>query len=291
MKYFIYLSLLLGLLTGSCTGEKVTQAQKELERLRKENGELKEQASGADSVLLNALSALEDIQSNVDLIRKKENKIRITSEDPELAKQADKDQVIADIREIYDMMLKNRKRASWLSRRLSDSTQALGEMRGVIKRLVDRVAEQDLQIDALELEMLGLNEAYDSLMLAYDEKSAQAAEVAEELEGTVNELNEVFFIVGGSADLIEKGVLTKEGGFIGLGKTEKLRDDFDYSVFSKADKRALEQVRCAGKKVNIITSHSGSSYELTGDGEDRVLNIKNADLFWKASRYLVIVTD
>ena len=35
-------------------------------------------------------------------------------------------------------------------------------------------------------------------------------------------------------ELIEKGVLTKEGGFIGIGKTTKLKDNFNLKSFENA---------------------------------------------------------
>ena len=87
-------------------------------------------------------------------------------------------------------------------------------------------------------------------------------------------------------------MLTKEGGFLGIGKNEELKDDFNKDYFSKIDIREQKSFLLYAKKAELITTHPKSSYEFMGaDNKVDSLVIKDSEAFWNASKYLVILLE
>ena len=107
----------------------------------------------------------------------------------------------------------------------------------------------------------------------------------------VVEKNTVWYIVGTRKNLEEQKIVTKEGGFIGLGKTRKVNEDFDKSLFTMADQRDLMALPVFSKKARLLTIHPAASYQFLGEDNIDSLKILHPDDFWSASRYLVVMID
>ena len=117
-------------------------------------------------------------------------------------------------------------------------------------------------------------------------------ETVQESAVKTEKLNSAYYAFGTAKELIKNGVLTKEGGFIGMGKTEKMKADFNKTYFTKIDISATNSLVLSGKKAKVITTHPASSYKIQGtDGKAERIVITNPDDFWSASKYLVIVID
>ena len=86
--------------------------------------------------------------------------------------------------------------------------------------------------------------------------------------------------------------MTKEGGFLGLGKQEALKDGFNTEYFSIIDKTKTKSFLIYSKKAELVTNHPKGSYKFIGD-DKRIdsLVITDPDSFWKASKYMVVLVD
>jgi hypothetical protein len=104
-------------------------------------------------------------------------------------------------------------------------------------------------------------------------------------------MNSVYYAFGTSKELKEKNVITKEGGFIGMGKSTKLKDDFNKEYFTKVNASQTTSIDIRAKKAKIITSHPSSSYKLIGEKSVEKIEITNTEDFWSNSKYLVIITE
>jgi hypothetical protein len=95
--------------------------------------------------------------------------------------------------------------------------------------------------------------------------------------------------VGRSKDLEKAKLIDKHGGLLGMGKTAKLSDNLDNSMFTKIDYTQTTVIPVNSKNMKLVTSHPEDSY--TVDKTDKTVNsitITNPDRFWSASKYLVI---
>ncbi|HNV95212.1 MAG TPA: hypothetical protein PKG63_01960, partial [Bacteroidales bacterium] len=106
------------------------------------------------------------------------------------------------------------------------------------------------------------------------------------------ELNTAFYVIGSKKELMENKIITKEGGFVGIGKIEKLREDFNKDYFTKIDITSLNEISINASKAKIITSHPNGSYkiEMNGKKVDKI-TIIDKKTFWSVSKYLVIVIE
>ena len=73
------------------------------------------------------------------------------------------------------------------------------------------------------------------------------------------------------------------------GKEKKLADDFDVSQFTKIDIREVSEITIPGKKIEIVTSHPSDSFTIEKTEEIVSILINDQSVFWKNSKYLVVV--
>jgi hypothetical protein len=187
----------------------------------------------------------------------------------------------------------NKDRLAWmkskidhLSKDLKSSVLKIANLEKLIARMTKSLEEKDVEIGELKDKLVNLNISLDSLSIAYDIQEI-------EMEGQVASLNTAYYCYGTFKELKEKGVITKEGGFIGIGRTEKLTEDFNKSYFTKIDITETTSIDLYSDKAKLVTNHPSGSYALEGQEEDKVdkLVITEPGEFWGASKYLVIVVD
>ena len=177
----------------------------------------------------------------------------------------------------------NKKIASF-KKELKGAGFKIAEFEKMIARLTKSVEEKDVEINTLKDELVNLNISLDSLSVVY-------AEQTEVVEQQAEALHTAFYCYGTFKELKTQGVVTKEGGFIGIGRTKKLTDDFNKKYFTQIDITETTSIDLFSKKDKIITTHPSGSYKLEGvDKVDKLL-ITNLEEFWSASKYLVIIVE
>ena len=88
--------------------------------------------------------------------------------------------------------------------------------------------------------------------------------------------------------LTEKKIVTKEGGFIGLGRSKELTPEIDRKALTKVDITNLSVIPIMKHKVDILTTHPKNSYRLTGKNKADSLVITDQKEFWSLSKVLVV---
>jgi hypothetical protein len=103
-------------------------------------------------------------------------------------------------------------------------------------------------------------------------------------------MNKAFFALGTFKQLKAKGLLTKEGGFIGLGKTKTIAASFPDSSFKQIDITVLKSIPVNSKSARLISEHPANSYQFIRDKDKKIesLEITDPAQFWKISKYAVV---
>jgi myosin heavy subunit len=237
-----------------------------------------------DSSMQEFIRGFNEIQDNLDMIKEKEKIVTASSKDAETRKTK-QEQIVADIQTIYDVMNKNKQRLAAMKTKLKDSNKRNEELEKFIARLTTEIEEKDSQINNLKGELERLNIEMTNLITTYKEE-VQASDVKTE------KLNTAYYAFGTTKELIKNNVLTKEGGFIGLGKSQKMKEDFNKDYFTKIDITSVTSIPLGAKKAKLVTTHPAGSYKIEGpEGKAEKLTITNPDDFWSASKYLVIVIE
>jgi hypothetical protein len=112
----------------------------------------------------------------------------------------------------------------------------------------------------------------------------------EKINAQTFEMNKAFFACGTYKELKAKGLLTKEGGFIGLGKTKTLAASFRDSSFRQIDMTVTKSFPVNSKNARLISDHPVNSYQFIRDKDKKIESIEITDpaQFWKISKYAVV---
>ena len=272
----------LGLTIASCSSpaEKTvstsTDVDSRIEQLEKENAQ-------KDSMINESLAFFSEIQSNLSSIELKKDEIRIKSRDSEFTTD-DKAWILEQIKQINFLRQENAKKVKALSDQLKKIGLKIAQLDAMVQGLLQSIQEKEEQISILESDLVSLDKAYARLFDAYQEKAVLVDELTEEI-------NTVYYSYGTEEELVKNKVIDRKNGFIGIGKSIKLMDNFNQKYFAKIDLTEEKELFIEGSELKFITDHPSSSYSLSPSGKNTKIKISNPREFWKVSRYLVIVVD
>ena len=165
----------------------------------------------------------------------------------------------------------------------------MDEFQKTIDRMTKQIEEKETEINTLKENLVKMNFKVEELNKRVDTLIEEGQKKDAVIESKTSELNTAFYVLGTSKELRDKGILTKTGGFIGIGRDKKLVQDFDKSYFTKVDITKLSEIPLNCKKAKLVTTHASDSYKFEMDGKKfSKLVITNASKFWEASKYMVI---
>lgn len=308
MKRFTYLAvvLLATLALMSCNQKKVKQ-------LEERNAALKTEKARQDSMLNDFMATFNQFEENLAAIKEKENLITQGSNNPEY-RQEGKDAIIADIQAINQLLDQNRQIIDELTTKAEKAEGLSAEYRRTISRLKNQLAERTEEISSLKEQLAEMNFRIEDLNSRVDTLSTQntqlaqtterqstriarqqdsLAQVTEDAKEKERALNTAYYVLGSPKELKSKQVITREGGFIGIGGARKLAEDFNQTAFNRIDIREMTEIPVESKKAELLTVHPAGTYEFKDLDEDKtydVLEIKDPSQFWKTSKYLVVMT-
>lgn len=281
LSAFIFLSLIY------CTACN----QEEVKQLEDEKSELQEEATQKDSLINEMLGAFNEIQANLNQIRAKEEGIELKAANYEGDPEDIRAVINEDVNRISELMRKNEVMIEDLNKRMKSARIELAEFKKLVDNLNREVKRKNEQIAELN-RILGDKElTIDSLYFTVDSLAISNQQKDNEIKEKVDEINEGFYAYGTFQELRDQNVITKEGGFLGLGKSETLKDDFNKEYFSKVDIRKQRSFLIYADKAELITPHPKGSYKFYGEDKMDSLVVTNPDEFWRATKYLVILVD
>lgn len=229
---------------------------------------------------------MNEIYDNLAVIKEKENLIttNFNMSQGEI-NETMKDKIVADIEAINNLLQENKQKMASLNSKLKKSNLKVVELEKLIANLTAQLNDKDAEIAGLQNQLASANE---QLKVLFEEYNNRIEEIGEQTD----KLNTAYYCYGTSKELREQGVVTKEGGFIGIGKTEKLSKDFNSKYFTQIDITLVQQIDLKAEKAKLITNHPTDSYSIEGEaGKADKLKITNPEKFWSASKYLVIVVE
>lgn len=295
-KYILIMIATVPLVLGGCNREKVETLTSENTTLQAENQEL-------ESTLNEYLETFNAIEANLAEIREREEQISVATGDVENKGSARKS-IVADMKAINQLMAENRAKIEELTGKLDNSSVRIREFNRLVANLQSRVEEKDQEVAKMQQTLEQLNTTNQELKTnlanlldtlnterSYNEELITSQKST--IESQIERINTGYVATGSFKELKDGQVVTREGGILGIGGVEKLRNDFDPSAFSKIDISSTTEIPLEGKKVELITVHPANSYTVEHNENEELekLIITNPDEFWKSSKYLVAVVD
>jgi len=248
-----------------------------------------EQLTARDSMINDWLNTFDQIEKNLTAIKQKENILSMKSTGTEMSKDK-KNQVLEDIKAINNLIDENKKKIAQLSAQLKKSGTTITGLQSRISDLEASMSQYETQVSDLKTSLANkdvqIEQLNTNVVALRDTVSFKDETIADQ----ISRMNTAFVASGTFKDLKEKGLLEKEGGFLGLGRKEELIQDFPQGVFQKIDVTQTTTIPVNSKNARLITEHPSDSYELVREGENNIayIEIKNPEEFWKISRYAVV---
>jgi len=242
-----------------------------------------------DSVLNEWMLTFDQIEKDLAKVKEKEKIISMQSNDQEFTKDK-KQAILKDIEYINTVLDQNKKKIASLTAQLKNSG-------GTIKGLQDKIAMLETDMKQREVEMTSLKTSLTQkdfeigqLNTRMSDAEAAIQQKDETISTQIAEINKGFVTYGTYKTLKAKGLVTKEGGFLGIGKKEALHEDFPDSLFTQVNITETKSIPVNSKEAKLITEHPTGSYELVRDKDNKIasIEIKNPQEFWKISKYAVV---
>ena len=198
----------------------------------------------------------------------------------------------AKISNLGDILAADKAKLKSLNSQIYRLNKQNKELQNFVASLESRIAEQEAQIQSLTKELEKKNATIKSLEKDVAGLKEADKKKAKQIAEIQDEKHTAYFAIGTKKELRTKNIVDRKGGFIGLGKSTVLANNSDFAAFTKIDTRNTQEIPLTGKRVKIVTPHPENSYSLEGDPKRPTsIRIINPDLFWKASRCLVIMVD
>jgi hypothetical protein len=254
-----------------------------------QKGSYTELLTSRDSSIGAWVTTFGEIEKNIALIKEKGNIISTNSSTGELSRN-NKQQILDDIKYINTLLEQNKKKIASLNGQLSKSGGTIKGLQSTIAGLEASVKQSESDIAELKATLLTRKFEIDQLNTEKTELQVAVVQKDEKINTQTYEMNKAFYACGTYKELKAKGLLTKEGGFIGLGKTKTIAASFPDSSFKQIDVTVTKSILVNSKNAKLISEHPANSYQMIRDKDKKIESIEITDPaeFWKISKYAVV---
>lgn len=259
----------------------------EMDELRKENERLRTESMAKDSTLNSVFSSYNEIEENLAMIKEKEQLIRKAGA-ADISTDSRK-RITDDLTLISQLMEKNKQTIASLRKKLNSSDVKIAEFQKTIELLTKTIEQKDAEIVALSNQLAAKDGELKNLAVQIKNISSDLASKEQTISQQDAELNKAYYVIGTERELRDKGIISREGGFVGIGKTRILSKDFNAQNFTEIDIRKLKTIPVNAKSARLVTNHPSQSYNIVGDKAVEKIEILDAPAFWRSSRHLVVV--
>jgi hypothetical protein len=285
MKH-IFVILLVTLLATGCSIKNENVALKaEIESLTAENALLSAGDLDMELSISEYRAMLVEIDKNLAGIDEKSGKVKTMAAGGDRSAE---DDIKLHLEHIHGTMtntkhkiahLQNNLDELYLNEELNEDVILALEME--LDDAADEIFIRDIAIDDLNDVVIEQDIDIDALSQAYVEQAV----LSEVLYGA---LNTAYLVIGTKKELLQYGVIDKQGGFLGLGKVKSLAAEANDGLFQPLSIDETETIAMQYKKAKLLTTHPESSYNFTGDKSIEGLVILDKTAFWALSDFLIV---
>lgn len=285
------ISLVILVVAGAVTWLLYNRHQDEQTALMdSERSSFNEQLTVRDSTLNDWLQTFTQIENDLNALKQKENLITFSNEGNVEFTTTRREQLLQDIKSISMLLDENRKKLASLSAQLRNSGREIKGLQEMIAGLETKIQGHEAEIAVLTRTIGEKDIEIGELNMLASELRTTVTEKEEVINSQTAEMNKAYLASGSYKDLRDMGIVSKDGGFLGLGRTESLVNDITDSLFAQIDITELKLIPVNSRDAKLITEHPTDSYTFVRENDDNIahIEIKDPEEFWKISRYAVV---
>jgi uncharacterized protein (DUF3084 family) len=250
-----------------------------------------------DSVINELVQTFNEIEQDMNIVREKEDLLALSADNPEFPEDM-RERIVSEIREMNALLEENKAKVIALNKRLKKSGIKIAALEDKIGLLEESFQRRDSSIQVLKMELSDqdyqLAELYivlDSLDTEVEERDSTIQFKEEVISQNEAELDKAYLASGNYKELQENGIVSKEGGFLGLGKSKVVPADLTDSSFNQISISQTDKIAVNAKKAQLISAHPEDSYQvISNDSIVEYIEITQPEKFWKKTRYAVVET-
>ena len=234
------------------------------------------------------MSSFGEVERNLDSVSRKQHIILMNTNKGDM-KADQKARINAEIAAINDLMDANAKKIKQLSHKLNRSDKKNAQLEKTIAMLNEQLNQKYAELTELNQRLNELNMQVAQLQTSVDTLSSQNMAQSQTINEKTTQLHTAYYVVGHSKNIQKSNLIDKKGGLLGIGRTSKLSDNVDNSMFTKIDYTETTSIPVNSKDAKLVTSHPTDSY--TWDKTGKTINslmITDPEKFWSETKYLVI---
>lgn len=260
---------------------------------------LENQMNRQESAFSEVMDLIVEVEDQIGDIVEKENLVYGQSQEP--LNSGKKENILKEIAMIDNLIIRSNANIQELTDKVKSSDLKLGIFQKRINSLQADLFDRQTVITDLKAEISSKDQAIELMVVQADSLSstlnAKVNEIGQkdlavkQLTALNDELNKGYMAIGTFEELQEKGVVDKEGGFLGfIGRTVALQEDAESEMFIEFDKREISQLRIQAAELALVSNHPSGSYSILPTDEEniKILEITDPEAFWQISQYLVI---
>jgi seryl-tRNA synthetase len=245
-----------------------------------------------DKAIDEFVTSFDEIESNLAEITARQQAVQEKTGNRTEMTVATKERIKTEIEAIKQLMEDSKARTAELSRKLKNSNFRVAKFEKMVASLNEQIAAKDSQLVTLNDQVASLNTQVTTLNAEVATLNVKDSVNTDIITKQTTKINTAYIAMGDYKKLRDQQVVTKEGGFLGLGKEEKLSPQLNTEAFRPVDITQLTSIPVNTKDVKLVTVHPNGSYEIAKQN-DKVSEIKITDYekFWSTSKYLVVMTE
>ncbi|MHB8838422.1 MAG: Cbp1 family collagen-binding glycoprotein adhesin [Gemmatimonadaceae bacterium] len=174
---------------------------------------------------------------------------------------------------------------SALQKQLAQYDSTITAFKSIIENQKAEIASLSAQVGALQGENVTLKT--EKAQLTTEKESLTTEKAA-----LTTERNTVYYVIGTKDELRKKGIIVKKGGILGIAATDIPATTLNPADFTSIDKTKVSAITLpkADKSYRVLSRQDLSATAQPAKGGYKgTINITNAEQFWAASKYLIIV--
>lgn len=261
---------------AACNTGPSKEVQQELDSLRAQRDSLiREEAAKTQTMqrLSHALEAIQGTTSGGGALPPESLRDRITS-------------MATDLKNTHSELATAQRRIRALARQrasLRDSLQSL----------------QTMSDSLMAMQRDSISSLHSSMSSSVDSLSQQVSAVSDTLRNLEKEHYTVYYVIGTEKELLDKGIVTKEGGarFLGFlwkrGQSLVPARSLQTNDFQAIDLRTTTDIQLPAQGMYKLVSRQDVQYlnptpDASGEFTGNDLKITDANNFWRHSRFLIL---
>ena len=261
---------------------------KEYAALENKNQELQSNLSARDSVINDMIQTFDQVDSSLREIKKQRQIVALESNQVEMSKDR-KTKIIQDVQLMNKLLVESKNRIKSLNARMREAGIKISGLEKKLAELQQNLDARGVEMDSLRDQLAQKDIQINLINQHVGDLQAQVTDQTNTIQEKQQALNTAYVASGTYQELRDKGIITKEGGFLGLGTSKTINSNISPDSFQQIDITKTTTIPVNASKAVLITEHPAGSYKFVEkDNKIAYLEIDNPGEFWKISKYAVL---